>query len=1520
MQTSIHTALLATQNLVDGRTEMDYVYFLTEFASLINFYDESNRIKGNWSPFLLKDPLFLLGTIAKTPFKKLQEFYVNTLVKFEKELEKEASEIVENTVITNLVNSFFSQVTHIFQLLDKWIGYMLQSSYNYHFKEYVLKKVKETYSVVFWALIKLQEQWCLCAQLPIITSVNWSELTSFNKPIWIENKGKYPYWEVFNLKASLKELLATTTSAAEIKELLYELFKGFKAVGDTVFSFLYTVISGAKEAYFSFKKQKNKYPDTMLLRTFSQLLQPYTSQINSLANKHLDFYYQDILRQESLQGTPDSVVVTVDLLPKKTPYMLPKNTLFTAGLDAYKNTILFQSEENVWLNPATITNAYTLTKSKANSNNLQQLYLASIPTPSILKKDKEEKTSSWATFGSRFTLANEKTESMALVIASPMLLAKEGVRIITVTLSFTETVPSTLLQGTTWYLSTQSAWYEVSESNKNASFQLTDKKLVLTITLQKTAPPIVPFAKETDGIKSNWAMLKIVFTQFTNLTNPPKLKSLQIAVAVQKAINFELYNDFGALAVNKPFQPLGPTPEKEASFVIGNKEAFSKPISTLGIDLEWGNLPEVTKTLDNFSNYYQQYNKYLEGDFTEITVGTTSNKTSNKTPISLEKFTNTAFKVQGQLLQNGWMTIPVNTPTTQQEMVTTLFQEKEIPNTPEENNKPVTPKEGWFKRLLAWFNLSKENEPTPKLPPSRELLANSNFSFVNVYKNQEVNATIQTAHTIFSEKSTSGYIRLQLTNPTEGFGNLLYPQVVNAVALSNANAIAGAYKNGKEVSVTNTPKAPFIPTVNVFTGSYTASKTYYFEVDKVNYGTLEINLDQLKIVADMCEISMWKVATDLIDIVINFLFSQEAVVNEMKSWLVMVDNILKTLIQRLKAIIEEAKGNLAFQEISADFEQEFASFFSEITTKEALLTPVEQVLGDVFTSLYDKITSKHVTATIKNGQFQQEIIHELIKQCIAEVKPKLQQSLIRYSKSLEAQTSKKLAVLKQESVQHSSTEVSSEEKANSWIEALVAKLTTCEEQLHQFITHLQLIISDKEAVKIVNEYIQNTYITPLQQDIERYELAIKGIKEKYPLDCFYKTPFATYQFYESSKGVLSQGTVIGNISSGTSVPLYPSFSEEGQLFIEMNNLSVDTTMNLFFELERQYTSSDTTTHSSLTYYGLGTDGWEELTVVSDTTNNLVCSGMVTLQIPSSIGKNGVTMPRTTSFWISVATNANPDVFAKTVVVSVNGVLLKRSGNRYVSSDTKPELPAKSITSLLVSNPKIASVNQPFKSFGGSAYESKSIMKTRVSNRIRTKGRCVTPFDFYTQVQQNFTEVFYTRVAFNKKCNATEVFVVKKVADSKSASAFVPMVSECVELKIATYLKAISSPTSPVTVTNFKYRYVKVSGTFIVHPLEEIKTAQQEINAAMNVFLSPWIETQQAQIEIDTGVNASQISSFVKGYTQITEVKELTLQLGKKNKETGVIEYAEATNTINPLSAGYLLVPSLNYDAVIYTKW
>ena len=47
IQQSRLSALVPGLKLIDSREEVDRLRFLTEYASLINFFDEENKINGN---------------------------------------------------------------------------------------------------------------------------------------------------------------------------------------------------------------------------------------------------------------------------------------------------------------------------------------------------------------------------------------------------------------------------------------------------------------------------------------------------------------------------------------------------------------------------------------------------------------------------------------------------------------------------------------------------------------------------------------------------------------------------------------------------------------------------------------------------------------------------------------------------------------------------------------------------------------------------------------------------------------------------------------------------------------------------------------------------------------------------------------------------------------------------------------------------------------------------------------------------------------------------------------------------------------------------------------------------------------------------------------------------------------------------------------------------------------------------------------------------------------------------------
>ncbi|QHI37227.1 hypothetical protein IMCC3317_26050 [Kordia antarctica] len=626
---SLEQALVPTAGLVDSRTEADNLRLLVDFSSLFNFYDQTNKINGSWSPFLLKDPVFLIASIAKTAFQKIYSLFINTC----SQLGNAVTNELHIDYITNGFNQLFDQIIYVFKNIERWTHYTQESSLEYNLKTYIVNNVTNTYGLILWSLLDLREQLFTYGNSPNITfdipgiqKVNRLAFTKYDKKIWKNNKGELPYWTVLGLPTS--PCFDDQNDVDDEQQCFYiekltqkQLFTALYNTGKKVFAFYSNCISSAETELKTVQTVPGHFPDTILLRTFTSLLKIYQGQLNSLSEKHLKFYYDDILKQAPKSVSPDTVFAASNLAKKTANFQLLKNTVFTAGLDAEKQAILFETTKNVWLNPAKIANTYTLFQQNVHTYH-SELYLQKLPPVNVIAKDEAGAIKTWKTFGSQPD-STIKPNKMAIAFGSPLLYLTEAAsRVITFNFTLTSsTFTEIIKQGTSFYLSTEKAWFEIPASQVVRNFTTPDYKLPLTIdrtltmtiTLQPTDPVIAAFTKNPDGYTSDWPLFKMQFSEFENLANPPKIKTLTIDVSVNGLQNFALYTDLGMLNAKKPFQPLGPTPAVNQNFMVGSAEIFSKPTNSFTLTIDWNAFPAKF----DFAVYYTEYNNYLNNIYSK---------------------------------------------------------------------------------------------------------------------------------------------------------------------------------------------------------------------------------------------------------------------------------------------------------------------------------------------------------------------------------------------------------------------------------------------------------------------------------------------------------------------------------------------------------------------------------------------------------------------------------------------------------------------------------------------------------------------------------------------------------------------------------------------------------------------------------------------------------------------------------------------------------------------------------------
>lgn len=1255
---SLELNLLPGRSLIDDRSERERLSFLAEFASLINYYDEHNTIKGNWTPFLLKDPVFLVATISGIRFDKWNALYVNSCLK----IEKEAPLTLESRDLGASFNELFDQFMKVFSCIERWTFYMQKMDDAYDLKKYVLHKVESIFSRYFWALRSFKESLFLSGMISRITPVHYLQPGTYNDKLWMQNKDKNPYWQVLGLKSPITDNTAT------------DFFHALRSTGDELFVFFHTAIQHAAPEYEKLRSAQSKYPDTTLLRAFIDLLKIQQEQLNGLSAKHLEFYYHDILKQSKLFAIPDHVILCAETAKKDAAFHLPAGTLFDAGMDKQKNPVYFESREEVTLNPAAITTAYTLSclPDDPAFPVFSSLYFQAIENPGTVEKMEDGTIRQWETFGGA-TPPPESEISLGIAFASPLLLLREGQRSITLTFTFESEIEAGLLTGASYYLSTAAAWLQVVPSQPVGAF--VETQAVVQIDLDPSQPAIEKFLADPDGLNSLWPMLKIEFSSFTDMAAPPVITGLLIKVNAGGVKNLQLYNDNGLLTTKTPFQLFGPIPLKNSSFIIGSNEIFSKPFDTLSLSLDWDSLAMIR----DFSLYYVQYNAYLNPViivepgpvipplmeekpsffkrvkdrlkrlFTRKSklaapapASATSDPAPAPDPVYLPgPFNNFCFTVGFQLLTDStWEDFGMVKTVTDPPDSFTPYQVDSTCLLPQQ---PVDQAHLLFSTdstcLLTNYSTFGYTSPTP----------------------EEADPYIQQVPLAFTDTSTSGFMKMALSAPDYGFGSELYPNLVSAIALQNAALLIGIDENNTTPDFLPPAVMPYVPKLVSISADYSAEKQY------------------------------------------------------------------------------------------------------------------------------------DLTAT--------------------------------------------------------------------------------------------------------------------QGD--------------YPLQCFFYSPFENYLIYDNTPAAPVQTssaglTITGMRSESSGIPLFPQLNYKGVLFLEIENLVAADSLNIFFELSRKYgTSSGSRT---IDYNYLSATGWKKLKVLADDTNNFTCSGVVKVNVPVDMATDSLVFPGK-KFWISIGVTEDPGNFAETVYLKTNGFDVYRSGISFLAVTEKPFIPAGTIVQTKSPVPEIATILQPFASEGGRAAETERTMNQRVSNRMKTKDRAVTSEDYFRLIREWFDDIYYSKVIYDPVKRITGVYVVKAYDRATDPSAFLPLVSECKEGKIQSFLKERASAFANISVSNFKLEYVRVKATLTLSAGYEKDGVRQDVIDSINIYLSPWITSAQQQVAIDQGLSDAELGAFIKTIAGVASVESVSFMtcVMYALEEKFVTPVSQEGCVIKPLSPAALFVPYTAHDIQFPSK-
>lgn len=201
-------------------------------------------------------------------------------------------------------------------------------------------------------------------------------------------------------------------------------------------------------------KQRNE-PHVGLLFVFLRLFEHFQGDLNGLTQKHLEFFYFNVLKLKPRNMEPDRAHLVFELSKHLTSHAIAQGTQFKGAKDSKNIDILFGLDEEIVIDKAKVAALKTLflnssqgcldVDARSPRSFVEGVYVAPVADSADGKGEpfQEEQSKNWATLGakvSKYTAPDEVVPQshpfgrIGFILASPVLWLNEGRRTVTITI------------------------------------------------------------------------------------------------------------------------------------------------------------------------------------------------------------------------------------------------------------------------------------------------------------------------------------------------------------------------------------------------------------------------------------------------------------------------------------------------------------------------------------------------------------------------------------------------------------------------------------------------------------------------------------------------------------------------------------------------------------------------------------------------------------------------------------------------------------------------------------------------------------------------------------------------------------------------------------------------------------------------------------------------------------------------------------------------------------------------------
>jgi hypothetical protein len=346
----------------------------------------------------------------------------------------------------------------------------------------------------------------------------------------------------------------------------------------------------------------------------------------------------------------------------------------------------------------------------------------------------------------------------------------------------------------------------------------------------------------------------------------------------------------------------------------------------------------------------------------------------------------------------------------------------------------------------------------------------------------------------------------------------------------------------------------------------------------------------------------------------------------------------------------------------------------------------------------------------------------------------------------------------------------------------------------------------------------------------------------------------------------------------------PQYNYEGELYIGIRDVHPPQNLSLLFQMAEGSANPDLEPVPVQWHY-LSGNRWISLengNVLQDTTRGLIHSGIISLSLESS--KPSTLFPGNL-YWIRAAIPQHSSSVCDTVAIHTQAVAATFIEQNNAPDHLSRSLPANSISDLAEPLPQIKGVRQPYTSYGGKMAEQNDAFYRRLSERLRHKQRAITIWDYEHLILERFPEIYKAKClpATPDKPGQVEIIVIPDIRNQRPFNPFEPKASVDLITNIKTYIADTILGFATVKVRNAHYVAVKVR--FAVRFLSGYNEGyyKQQLSQAITHFLSPWAYEEGVDIVIGGRIYANVIINFIEEQPYVdyaAKIKLFSSQDGK----------------------------------------